>query len=57
MAHDQSTTEITVKYSIFSSNENGAFSIDSNTGETETFNAHSTILVLTLVIEHKSNNN
>ncbi|MCI4394856.1 hypothetical protein PGIGA_G00173570 [Pangasianodon gigas] len=33
VAHDQSATEVTVKYSIFSGNENGAFSIDSNTGD------------------------
>lgn len=38
-AHDQSATEITVTYSIFSGNENGVFGIDSYTGETETINA------------------
>ncbi|XP_060720172.1 protocadherin-23 isoform X1 [Tachysurus vachellii] len=33
VAHDQSATEVTAKYSIFSGNENGAFSIDANTGD------------------------
>ncbi|KAK3507009.1 hypothetical protein QTP70_000327 [Hemibagrus guttatus] len=33
VAHDQSATEITVKYSIFSGNENRAFSMDANTGD------------------------
>lgn len=50
VAHDQSATEITMKYSIFSGNENAAFRIDSNTGETETFNAYVTVLLLPLVI-------
>ncbi|KAG7314164.1 hypothetical protein KOW79_022660 [Hemibagrus wyckioides] len=33
VAHDQSATEITVKYSVFSGNENRAFSMDANTGD------------------------
>lgn len=44
VAHDQSATEITVKYSIFSSNENRAFSMDANTGETKIFNTSGTII-------------
>lgn len=46
VAHDQSATEVTVKYSIFSGNENGAFSIDANTGETKVLSVSGTIFVL-----------
>lgn len=54
-AHDQSATDVTVMYSIFSGNENGAFGIDSNTGETEPTNACVPRLVLPLVTNEPNN--